>query len=45
MAKVPPAAGAQRGYLQVDEDNASAIALYQAEGFVGSYLYRYWTRA
>ena len=37
-------AGATRGYLQVDEDNASAIALYEAEGFVSSYLYRYWER-
>jgi ribosomal protein S18 acetylase RimI-like enzyme len=37
-------AGASRGYLQVDDDNASAIALYAAEGFVPGYLYRYWTR-
>ena len=37
-------AGATRGYLQVDEDNASAIALYEAEGFESSYLYRYWAK-
>jgi ribosomal protein S18 acetylase RimI-like enzyme len=37
-------AGATRGYLQVDDTNASAIALYAAEGFEPSYLYRYWTR-
>ena len=36
--------GARQGYLQVDEDNASAIALYEAEGFVSKYLYRYWVR-
>jgi len=35
-------AGASRGYLQVDQDNASAIALYEAEGFESGYLYRYW---
>jgi ribosomal protein S18 acetylase RimI-like enzyme len=38
------AAGARRGYLQVDEDNASAIALYEAEGFAAKYRYRYWVR-
>jgi ribosomal protein S18 acetylase RimI-like enzyme len=38
------AAGARLGYLQVDEDNHSAIALYEAEGFQPAYLYRYWAR-
>jgi ribosomal protein S18 acetylase RimI-like enzyme len=38
------AAGARRGYLQVDEDNASAIALYKAEGFISKYRYRYWVK-
>jgi ribosomal protein S18 acetylase RimI-like enzyme len=37
-------AGAERGYLQVDESNHSAIALYRAEGFEPAYLYRYWVR-
>jgi ribosomal protein S18 acetylase RimI-like enzyme len=37
-------AGASRGYLQVDDDNASAIALYRAEGFEPGYLYHYWSR-
>ena len=39
------ASGARQGYLQVDEDNASAIALYEAEGFISKYLYRYWVKA
>jgi ribosomal protein S18 acetylase RimI-like enzyme len=38
-------AGAIRAYLQVDQDNASAIALYEAEGFESGYLYRYWDKA
>ena len=37
-------AGARRGYLQVDADNAKAIALYESEGYAGAYLYRYWQR-
>jgi ribosomal protein S18 acetylase RimI-like enzyme len=39
------ASGAEQGYLQVDEDNASAIALYEAEGFAAKYLYRYWVKS
>ena len=38
------AAGASRGYLQVDADNARAIALYESEGYAPAYLYRYWER-
>jgi len=38
------AAGARRGYLQVEEDNASALALYRSEGFETLYAYRYWAR-
>jgi ribosomal protein S18 acetylase RimI-like enzyme len=45
LAAFAASAGATRGYLQVDEDNASAIALYEAEGFESGYLYRYWSRA
>jgi ribosomal protein S18 acetylase RimI-like enzyme len=37
-------AGARKGYLQVDEDNASAIGLYRSEGFAPAYLYRYWAK-
>ena len=37
--------GAARGYLQVEQGNASAIALYASEGFQPAYLYRYWDRA
>lgn len=38
------AAGASQGYLQVDADNARAIALYESEGYASGYLYRYWQR-
>jgi ribosomal protein S18 acetylase RimI-like enzyme len=37
-------AGASRGYLQVEADNAAAIALYESSGFATAYRYRYWTR-
>jgi ribosomal protein S18 acetylase RimI-like enzyme len=36
--------GATRGYLQVDEGNTTAIALYESEGFEAAYLYRYWAK-
>ena len=36
--------GAERAWLQVEAENAPAIALYAAEGFEPAYLYRYWTR-
>jgi ribosomal protein S18 acetylase RimI-like enzyme len=39
------ASGASQGYLQVDEDNHSAIALYASEGFESAYLYHYWVKA
>lgn len=38
------ALGAERAWLQVETDNAPAIALYADEGFEAAYRYRYWTR-
>jgi ribosomal protein S18 acetylase RimI-like enzyme len=38
------AAGARHGYLQVEQANAAAIALYEAEGFATAYRYRYWAK-
>jgi GNAT superfamily N-acetyltransferase len=37
-------AGADRAWLQVEADNAPAIALYAAAGFEEAYRYRYWFR-
>jgi ribosomal protein S18 acetylase RimI-like enzyme len=44
LTAIAVAGGARNGYLQVDEDNASAIALYEAEGFISKYRYRYWVK-
>lgn len=36
--------GAERAWLQVEADNAPAVALYADEGFSPAYAYRYWVR-
>ncbi|HEY3800728.1 MAG TPA: GNAT family N-acetyltransferase [Caulobacteraceae bacterium] len=38
------AAGASQGYLQVEESNGSAVALYRSEGFQTAYAYSHWLR-
>jgi len=38
-------AGATRGYLQVEADNAAAVALYRGAGFEEAYRYHYWSPA
>jgi ribosomal protein S18 acetylase RimI-like enzyme len=38
------AAGATRGYLQVEADNTPAVTLYEGFGFREAYRYRYWAR-
>ncbi len=37
--------GAARGFLQVEAENHSAIALYRSEGFGDAYQYRYWVKS
>ncbi|MEH0195581.1 GNAT family N-acetyltransferase [Caulobacter sp. CCNWLY153] len=36
--------GGRMAYLQVEDANAAAIALYAARGFSTAYRYRYWSR-
>ena len=36
--------GAAQAYLQVEAENAPAIALYELEGFKPAYSYRYWVK-
>lgn len=36
--------GVEQAWLQVESDNAPAIALYADEGFEPAYRYRYWSR-
>ncbi len=37
--------GAAAAFLQVEERNAAAVALYRSEGFALAYRYRYWAQA
>ena len=45
LAAFAAEAGAATAYLQVETDNAGAIALYRDEGFEEAYRYRYWSPA
>lgn len=36
--------GAQRAYLQVEESNEAAVALYASDGFETAYVYTYWVK-
>ena len=42
LAQAAAARGLQRVFLQVEEENTQAIALYQRAGFVTAWRYHYW---
>ena len=44
MAEAALAQGIRRCFLQVEEDNAAALALYRRAGFVTVWRYQYWSR-
>lgn len=37
--------GMERSFLQVEDGNASALALYRRAGFETAWYYEYWRRA
>jgi ribosomal protein S18 acetylase RimI-like enzyme len=42
LAQAAAARGLQRVFLQVEENNTAAIALYQRAGFITAWRYHYW---
>ncbi len=44
LADAASARGLQRVFLQVEEDNTSALALYQRAGFATVWRYHYWRK-
>ncbi|MGI9133676.1 MAG: GNAT family N-acetyltransferase [Rhodoferax sp.] len=44
LARYGQAQGLERMFLQVEEDNAAALSLYQRVGFTSAWRYHYWRR-
>ena len=45
LANAASARGFERAFLQVEEDNSAALALYRRAGFTTAWRYHYWHRA